>query len=181
MVVLLGFLARLWAASGIFLNPDEALHFRLANQSSLALAYGQSATAAHPPLLILFLYYWRTLSTSDIWLRRAFNPGPQTPEQLSKLLLRLHHDEGAEVYINGVQALAVTGYTLSCHSARYLVGGYLDSFHRASLRYRLWAWSNRLNARHNRWAWASLVVVGLTDLYIRLNAMGVIVDPRWIS
>jgi hypothetical protein len=68
-VVLVGFLARLWAASGIFLNPDEALHFRLANQVSLRLAYAQSATAAHPPLLILFLYYWRVLGTSDLWLR----------------------------------------------------------------------------------------------------------------
>jgi len=68
-VVLVGFLARLWAASGIFLNPDEALHFRLANQASLAMAYGQSTTAAHPPLLILFLYYWRALGTSDLWLR----------------------------------------------------------------------------------------------------------------
>jgi hypothetical protein len=69
IVVLVGFLARLWAASGIFLNPDEALHFRLANQPSLSLAYAQSATAAHPPLLILFLYYWRALGTSDLWLR----------------------------------------------------------------------------------------------------------------
>ena len=75
----------------------------------------------------------------------------------------------------------LSGYTFGCHSARYLVGGYLDSFHRASLRFRLWTWANRLNARHNRWAWASLVVVGLTDLYIRLVAAGVIVDPRWIS
>ena len=68
-IVLVGFLARLWAASGIFLNPDEALHFRLANQASLALAYAQSTTAAHPPLLILFLYYWRALGTSDLGLR----------------------------------------------------------------------------------------------------------------
>src|SRR5260370_16973828 len=67
--VLVGLLARLWAASGIFLNPDEALHFRLANQASLALAYGQSVTAAHPPLLILFLYYWRPLGTSALCLR----------------------------------------------------------------------------------------------------------------
>jgi hypothetical protein len=49
----------------------------------------------------------------DIWLRRPFNPGARTPEELSKVILRLHHDEDAEVYINGVQALAVTGYTLS--------------------------------------------------------------------
>src|SRR5437763_1625185 len=61
------------------------------------------------------------------------------------------------------------------------LGGYLDSFHRASLRFRLWSLANRLNARHNRWAWASLVVVGLTDLYIRLVAAGVVVDPRWVS
>jgi hypothetical protein len=68
-VTLLGLLARLWAASGIFLNPDEALHFRLANQVSLALAYKASLTAAHPPLLIFLLYFWRALGTSELWLR----------------------------------------------------------------------------------------------------------------
>ena len=35
-ITLLGLLARVWTASGTFLNPDEALHFRLANQASLA-------------------------------------------------------------------------------------------------------------------------------------------------
>ncbi len=68
-VTLLAFLARLWAASGTFLNPDEALHFRLANQASLALAYKASLTAAHPPLFIFLLYFWRALGTSDLWLR----------------------------------------------------------------------------------------------------------------
>ncbi len=68
-VTLFGFLARLYAASGIFLNPDEALHFRLANQLSLALAYKESLTAAHPPLLILLLYFWRELGVSELWLR----------------------------------------------------------------------------------------------------------------
>ena len=68
-ITLAGFLARFWTASGTFLNPDEALHFRLANQLSLATAYQQSLTAAHPPLLILFLYYWRALGTSELWLR----------------------------------------------------------------------------------------------------------------
>jgi hypothetical protein len=69
IITLLGFLARLWAASGTFLNPDEALHFRLGNQVSLALAYQASLTAAHPPLLTLLLYYWRALGTSELWLR----------------------------------------------------------------------------------------------------------------
>jgi hypothetical protein len=69
LVVLAGFLARLRSASGTFLNPDEALHFRLANQTSLLLAYKQSLTAAHPPLLVLLLYFWRELGTSELWLR----------------------------------------------------------------------------------------------------------------
>src|SRR5271154_1236993 len=68
-LTLLGFMARLWTASGTFLNPDEALHFRLANQASLALAYKASLTAAHPPLFILLLYFWRALGTSELWLR----------------------------------------------------------------------------------------------------------------
>ncbi|MGA8865862.1 MAG: glycosyltransferase family 39 protein [Candidatus Sulfotelmatobacter sp.] len=68
-VVLAGFLARLWTASGTFLNPDEALHFRLADQLSLAEAYRQALTAAHPPGLILLLYFWRDLGTSELWLR----------------------------------------------------------------------------------------------------------------
>jgi 4-amino-4-deoxy-L-arabinose transferase-like glycosyltransferase len=69
LITVLGFLARLWTASGTFLNPDEALHFRLANQPSLALAYKQSLTAAHPPLLTLLIYFWRALGTSELWLR----------------------------------------------------------------------------------------------------------------
>lgn len=68
-VILVGLLARLWTASGTFLNPDEALHFRLANQASLALAYKESLTASHPPLLTLLLYFWRALGTSELWLR----------------------------------------------------------------------------------------------------------------
>src|SRR5271165_7135755 len=67
--MLLGLLARLWSASGIFLNSDEALHFRLANQVSLALAYKASLTSAHPPLFIFLLYFWRALGTSELWLR----------------------------------------------------------------------------------------------------------------
>jgi len=74
--------------------------------------------------------------------------------------------------------ILLSGYSASCHSLRYLVGGYLDSFHGKSLRFRLWSWANALNARHARWAWASLLVVGSTDAYIRLLAMGVLHDPR---
>src|SRR5947209_6760590 len=63
------FLARLIPASRYFLNPDEALHNLLASQSSLSLAYRAALTNAHPPLLILLLYYWRWLGHSELMLR----------------------------------------------------------------------------------------------------------------
>jgi len=69
MVVLAGFLARLWAASGTFLNPDEALHFGIANQASLAAVYRASLAESHPPLLYWVLHFQRGLGTSELWLR----------------------------------------------------------------------------------------------------------------
>ena len=64
-----GLLARLGMASWSFLNPDEALHFLLSEQPSLRLAYQASLTTAHPPFLILLLYYWRWLGRSELVLR----------------------------------------------------------------------------------------------------------------
>ncbi|MGH2500205.1 MAG: hypothetical protein ACRDF0_08980 [Candidatus Limnocylindria bacterium] len=71
-------------------------------------------------------------------------------------------------------------YTFSCHSCRYLCGGYLDRFRGAPLRYRLWSAVNRLNVRHGLFAWLSLFSVGLADLYIRLVSLGVIADVRFL-
>jgi hypothetical protein len=65
----IGFLLRVRAASGTFLNPDETLHFSLANQTSFLSAYHASLTLAHPPLLVLLLYFWRALGTSEFVLR----------------------------------------------------------------------------------------------------------------
>jgi len=49
-----------------------------------------------------------TWSGSDIWLRRAATVGPGP---YSSLQLRIHHDEDAEVYINGILAGSFGGYT----------------------------------------------------------------------
>lgn len=68
-VLLVGFVARLVQAKQYFLNPDEALHYLLASQPSLSLAYKAALTNAHPPLLILLLYYWRSLGHSELMLR----------------------------------------------------------------------------------------------------------------
>ncbi|MBI4492490.1 MAG: hypothetical protein HY690_06825 [Chloroflexi bacterium] len=70
-------------------------------------------------------------------------------------------------------------YTLSCHFARHLCGGYLNQFHRAPLRYRLWHIITRANEHHQLYAWISLFGVALADLYVRLLAMGIIQDVRF--
>lgn len=68
-LVLTGLLLRFGLAWSTFLNPDEILHYLLADQPSLRLAYEASLTTAHPPLLILFLYYWRMLGHAE-WILR---------------------------------------------------------------------------------------------------------------
>jgi hypothetical protein len=92
--------------------------------------------------------------------------------------LRGHLMIGLGSVIMVTNVVLLTGYTVGCHAARYLVGGYLDSFHGKSFRFRLWELATKLNERHSRWAWVSLFGVALTDVYIRLCAMGVIADPR---
>ncbi|MBP7934459.1 MAG: hypothetical protein KA354_07395 [Phycisphaerae bacterium] len=52
-------------------------------------------------------------NTSDIWLRRTFNPGSLTSEQIGNLFFSVYHDEDVEIYVNGVLAGSATGYTTS--------------------------------------------------------------------
>jgi uncharacterized membrane protein len=61
--------ARLIPAKAFFLNPDEALHFLAASQTSLSSTYRAALTNAHPPLLILILHYWKMLGQSEFMLR----------------------------------------------------------------------------------------------------------------
>ena len=83
---------------------------------------------------------------------------------------------GTVVLLTNASLLSL--YSLSCHSCRHLCGGSLDSFKPAPGRYRLWRLISRLNERHPQFAWVSLFGVALADLYVRLVASGVIVDPR---
>jgi hypothetical protein len=68
-VVAAGFGLRIFAATRSYLNPDEALHYLLLNQSSVLLAYKASLSNAHPPLIYLVLYYWHFLGRSEWMLR----------------------------------------------------------------------------------------------------------------
>lgn len=50
-------------------------------------------------------------NTSDIWARREFTLSEAQLANRDQLQLMLYHDENAEVYINGVPALNVSGYS----------------------------------------------------------------------
>jgi hypothetical protein len=79
-----------------------------------------------------------------------------------------------------VNAFLLSGYSLSCHSVRHFVGGRMDCFsctRRARVRHSLWQGFTSLNLHHMAWAWTSLITVTLADVYVRLLALGVIVDP----
>jgi hypothetical protein len=87
---------------------------------------------------------------------------------------------GLGVLIFLVNVTLLTGYSLSCHSLRHIVGGRLDCFsctRRQQVRYSLWQRLTSLNRHHMAWAWASLISVTLTDVYVRLLALGIITDP----
>jgi Dolichyl-phosphate-mannose-protein mannosyltransferase len=68
-VIVIGFVLRVREAWGIFLNPDEALHFFIANQPSLEAVYKASLTQAHPPLFFFLLHTLRLFGNSEIVLR----------------------------------------------------------------------------------------------------------------
>ncbi len=70
-------------------------------------------------------------------------------------------------------------YTMSCHSCRHIVGGRLKHFSKHPVRYKLWSWVGKLNARHMQLAWASLVGVAVADFYVDLVASGAFDDPRF--
>ena len=69
-------------------------------------------------------------------------------------------------------------YTLGCHSLRHLVGGFMDKFSGSPIRQKTYQCVSCLNKRHMFWAWMSLFVVGFSDIYIRLCAMGIWTDWR---
>ena len=49
--------------------------------------------------------------SNDIWIRRDFEMGNLSPQQIQELVLSVHHDEDCTVYLNGVLAAELKGYT----------------------------------------------------------------------
>jgi hypothetical protein len=78
-----------------------------------------------------------------------------------------------------LNVILLTGYSLSCHSLRHLVGGRVDCFsctRARRVRYTLWQRLTDLNRNHMWWAWCSLITVTLADVYARLFQAGIVPD-----
>ena len=128
------------------------------------------------PLILQNLHRWfwyatfvvALILTWDVVL--AFGPAPGEPDGI-------HMGLGTVLMLVNVAFIWL--YQLSCHSCRHIVGGRLRHFSKHPVRYRLWTWVSKLNARHANYAWASLFSVALVDLYIYLLASGVLDDPRF--
>ena len=86
---------------------------------------------------------------------------------------------GLGTIIIAFDTLALSAYVFSCHSMRHLIGGVIDRFSRSAgtrRRFELWSKVSLLNVNHGQFFWASLISVGLADLYVCLLASGVLHD-----
>ncbi len=83
-----------------------------------------------------------------------------------------------------VNVILLSAYSFTCHSFRYLMGGWIDAFSKVPGG-RIWheivMFLNRWNPRHGIFAWVSMFSVALTDVYIRLLMAGIFHEPRWIA
>jgi len=79
-----------------------------------------------------------------------------------------------------VNVILLWAYTLSCHSCRHITAGRINNFSKHPVRYKLWGFVSKLNAKHMQWAWASLVWIVVADGYIRLVSNGTFTDYHHI-
>ena len=98
-------------------------------------------------------------------------------------VISLRHDDhwriGLGVVLLTINAAFLTGYSLSCHSLRHLVGGKLDCFsctRARRTRHGMWQKVTGLNSNHAFWAWASLLSVVAADVYVRMLDLEIITD-----
>ncbi|MFC7495121.1 MULTISPECIES: hypothetical protein [unclassified Nocardioides] len=128
------------------------------------------------PLILQNIHRWfwyfavvvACVLTFDVVL--AFRPAEGEPDGI-------HMGLGTVLML--INVVLIWLYTLSCHSCRHITGGRLRHFSKHPVRYRMWTFVSRLNARHAAYAWYSLFSVALVDLYIYLLATGAFDDPRF--
>jgi hypothetical protein len=78
-----------------------------------------------------------------------------------------------------INVVLLGAYTFGCHSCRHITAGRLRHFSKHPVRYKLWTWVSKLNARHAQYAWYSLFSVAIVDAYIWMLAANVFDDPKF--
>ncbi|MDR0700014.1 MAG: glycoside hydrolase family 2 [Tannerella sp.] len=86
-------------------QPDDAWISSSFDDSEWTTGLGGFGTEKTPEAVIK-----TTWNTENIWLRRTFYL-PANALESEKLMLKVHHDEDCRIYINGINALNLTGYT----------------------------------------------------------------------
>jgi len=85
---------------------------------------------------------------------------------------------GVGTLVLAANVVLLGGYAFGCHSVRHLIGGRFDLL--SPFRLKSYACVSCLNNRHKLWAWMSLFSVAFSDLYIRMCAMGIWKDWRFL-
>jgi hypothetical protein len=76
-------------------------------------------------------------------------------------------------------ALLLTGWTISCHAFRHVIGGNIDCYSCVAgggLRKKVYDRQSWLNAHHEALAWISLLTIFFADLYLRGVSGGLPID-----
>jgi hypothetical protein len=89
-----------------------------------------------------------------------------------------HFGIGVGTLVLTLNVVLLSGYTLGCHSLRHLVGGVHDVLSNKPVRKKAYDCVSWCNGKHMRWAWLSLFGVALSDVYVRMLAMGIWSDWR---
>jgi hypothetical protein len=89
-----------------------------------------------------------------------------------------HFGIGVGTLVLTLNVVLLSGYTFGCHSLRHLVGGMHDVLSNKPVRKKAYECVTWCTGKHMRWAWTSLFGVALSDVYVRMLAMGVWSDWR---
>ena len=88
-------------------QPYEDWNRRDYDDSHWTLGKGGFGTSGTPGSTVRT--HW---DSESIWLRREFFVGDLTKKELRSLLLKVHHDEKTKIYINGVRAAKLAGFSV---------------------------------------------------------------------
>jgi hypothetical protein len=116
-------------------------------------------------IAVIFLF----ILAYDAWKAMWFETTPGGPTEFGI---------GVGTLVLTTNVVLLSCYTLGCHSARHIVGGFKDQLSRHPVKKVAYDCSSCLNRWHMKWAWMSLIGVATADIYVRLCSMGVISDFR---